>query len=248
MRPLLLFFLLLNFSFVHAQEKIDWDINYVSTGDTVPIGEYYSAYIVVKNKSVKESDISIEANGVKLKKDALGRFRFEIKGNTASKVHYVKVEQLFKVKCSDPNFKPYLFVRSYYVNSRKKVISGDDVITVDGTPENVPADVPEKEDQDAQLYVPVMPEFIASAQYQTFYDYLKSEIKANQIKSSGTLFVQFNVNKDGSITFRKLLKGDIAPKDLEKLVTIINNSPKWNPGKDNNIPVKIKKVWPIRFE
>jgi len=235
MRTLLLLFLLMNFFIVNAQKQTDWDINYVATKDTVKVGEMYTAYITVKNKSVKESDISLEANGIKLKKDARGRFVFQVKGETTRPVPYSRQEQQFKVKCSDPNVKAHLFVHSYYVNSKG-------VTTTEATDEDMP-----EEEEEPLLYVPEMPDFVASQQYPTFNDYLMGEIKNKQVKASGTVFVEVIIDKVGSVNFLKMIRGDINQENLNKLIIILKSS-KWKPGKQNNVPVKIKKVIPIRFE
>jgi hypothetical protein len=53
--------------------------------------------------------------------------------------------------------------------------------------------------------------------------------------------------RDGSITDIKLVKGIGAGCD-EEAIRVIQNSPKWNPGKQRGKPVRQKMVLPIIFK
>jgi protein TonB len=63
----------------------------------------------------------------------------------------------------------------------------------------------------------------------------------------GKVYVQFVVDKDGTLTDIKALKGIGAGCD-EEAVRVIGGSPKWKPGKQRGRPVKVRMVLPIIFK
>jgi TonB family protein len=62
----------------------------------------------------------------------------------------------------------------------------------------------------------------------------------------GRVFVQFTVEKDGSITNVKLLRG-IGRVFDEAALEVVANMPKWSPGKQNGKVVKIIYNLPFYF-
>jgi protein TonB len=87
--------------------------------------------------------------------------------------------------------------------------------------------------------------------YEAFYKYVKKNIKyPNQAKRMGVegkVYVQFVVDKDGSITEVKAIRGIGAGCD-EEAVRILAEAPKWKPGKQRGRPVKQRIVLPINFK
>ncbi|MDH5365856.1 MAG: TonB family protein [Cyclobacteriaceae bacterium] len=86
---------------------------------------------------------------------------------------------------------------------------------------------------------------------KAFYEYVGKKIKypsqARRMGIEGRVFVEFVVDKDGSITNVKSIKGIGAGCD-EEAVRIIKMHPKWRPGKQRGKPVKQKIVLPINFQ
>ena len=84
-----------------------------------------------------------------------------------------------------------------------------------------------------------------------FYQYVKDKMKyppqARRMGIDGKVFVEFVVNKDGSITDVRAVKGIGAGCD-EEAVRVLQNSPKWTPGKQRGKPVKQRMVLPITFK
>jgi len=64
---------------------------------------------------------------------------------------------------------------------------------------------------------------------------------------TGRVYVEFTINKDGSVSDAKLLRGVDPLLDNEAL-RVISASPKWTPGKHGGKPVKLKYVFPINFQ
>jgi protein TonB len=70
--------------------------------------------------------------------------------------------------------------------------------------------------------------------------------EAKESNVSGRVFVQFIVEKDGSITNAQILRGFGAGCDEEAL-RVINAMPLWNPGKQSGQPVRVQCTLPIKF-
>lgn len=80
--------------------------------------------------------------------------------------------------------------------------------------------------------------------------YLGKNIKypaaAQENGIQGRVTVQFVINKDGSITDVKILKG--ADPNLDKeAMRVVANMPKWKPGKIGGKPVRVKYAIPVNF-
>ena len=69
--------------------------------------------------------------------------------------------------------------------------------------------------------------------------------KENQIK--GTCALEFVVEKDGSITDIKILK-DIGGGCGEEAIRVIKSMPKWIPGKQRGMPVRVRFSMPVLFK
>ena len=70
---------------------------------------------------------------------------------------------------------------------------------------------------------------------------------ASRLGVSGKVFVQFVVEKDGSLTDIKVIKGIGAGCD-EEAVRVLSTAPKWIPGKQRGVPVRVYKMVPINFQ
>ena len=86
---------------------------------------------------------------------------------------------------------------------------------------------------------------------EAFYKYINENKyypnpKSNNIE--GTVYVQFTVEKDGSITNVKLLRS-LNPKYNQEAVRLVKEMPDWIPAKDaegNNVSTKMKL--PVKYE
>jgi periplasmic protein TonB len=70
---------------------------------------------------------------------------------------------------------------------------------------------------------------------------------AKEMNIVGKVFVQFEIEKDGSVTNVVCKKGIGGGCD-EEAVRVVKTMPKWKPGKQNGRPVKVKFILPIKFE
>ena len=94
-----------------------------------------------------------------------------------------------------------------------------------------------------------MPEFPGGV--EALMQYLGSNIKypeqAKRDSIQGRVFVQFVVEKDGSVSGAKILRGIGGGCDEEAL-RVISSMPNWQPGLDeNDEPVRVEYNIPIKY-
>ncbi|MDA7854822.1 energy transducer TonB [Cyclobacteriaceae bacterium] len=84
-----------------------------------------------------------------------------------------------------------------------------------------------------------------------FYKFVGSNMtypaQARRMGIEGRVFVQFVVDKDGSVTEVKAVKGIGAGCDQEA-ERVLKSSPNWTPGKQRGRSVKVRMVLPIIFK
>jgi protein TonB len=87
--------------------------------------------------------------------------------------------------------------------------------------------------------------------YQAFYEYVGKRLKypaqARRMGIEGKVYVQFVVDKDGSLTEVQAVKGIGAGCD-EEAVRVLQSAPKWSPPKQRGKPVKQRIILPITFK
>ncbi|TRZ76129.1 MAG: energy transducer TonB [Bacteroidetes bacterium] len=75
---------------------------------------------------------------------------------------------------------------------------------------------------------------------------LKYPQEARELEMTGIVYVSFVVEKDGSITEVTLVRG-VGNICDEEAMRVIKSMPDWTPGKQNNIPVRVRYNLPIKF-
>jgi len=92
------------------------------------------------------------------------------------------------------------------------------------------------------------PEFAGGI--EKFYAYLQKNIHypavAKENNVQGKVFVTFVVEKDGSLTDIKTVRGIGSGCD-EEAVRVLKNSPRWKPGIQNGRQVRVQYTMPISF-
>lgn len=87
--------------------------------------------------------------------------------------------------------------------------------------------------------------------WEAFYRYVKEEIeyprRAKDRGIEGKVFVQFVINQDGSVSEVEVIKGIGGGCD-EEAKRVIENAPRFNPGKQRGRPVRVRMVLPIVFK
>lgn len=86
---------------------------------------------------------------------------------------------------------------------------------------------------------------------EAFYSYIGKKMRypsqARRMGVEGRVFVEFIVDKDGSLTDIKAVKGIGAGCDEEAL-RVMKTVPKFKPGRQRGTPVKVKMTFPIYFK
>ena len=114
-----------------------------------------------------------------------------------------------------------------------------------------PQPEPEIEKEDPhQIFIVVEETAVPIGGLPAFYEYVKGNLKypgqAKRMDIQGKVFVQFVIEKDGTITDVVAIKGIGAGCD-EEAVRVLQNSPKWKPAKQRGKPVRQRMVLPITF-
>lgn len=86
---------------------------------------------------------------------------------------------------------------------------------------------------------------------EAFYAYLNKNLKyppqAARMSIQGRVFLNFVVERDGSITDIVVTKGIGAGCD-EESIRVMSNAPNWNPGKQRGVPVRVRYSFPFVFQ
>lgn len=110
--------------------------------------------------------------------------------------------------------------------------------------------IEEKEDVD-QIFLVVEESATPKGGMSAFYKYVGDKMKypaqARRMGIEGRVFVEFVINRDGSITDVRAIKGIGAGCD-EEAVRVVESAPAWNPGKQRGKPVRQRYVVPIIFK
>lgn len=116
--------------------------------------------------------------------------------------------------------------------------------------EYIPIEVEEEVVEEAPIFTVVesMPEFKGGM--QKLYEYLGNNIKypvmAKESGIQGKVYVTFVVERDGSITDVRVLRGIGGGCD-EEAVRVVQSMPNWTPGMQRGKPVRVQYNLPVRF-
>lgn len=112
-------------------------------------------------------------------------------------------------------------------------------------------DGPEEESTD-EIFSIVEEQAEPEGGIQAFYDYVARELskkyprQAQRMGIEGTVYIQFVIERDGSLTDVQAVKGIGGGCD-EVAVEVVKNAPKWKPGKQRGRAVRSRRIIPIKF-
>lgn len=96
--------------------------------------------------------------------------------------------------------------------------------------------------------VQVLPQFPGgSAAWTEFMQGYNYPALARENNVSGTIYVSFVVEKDGSLTDIQVQRDGIGFGTAEEAVRLLKSSPKWKSGIQNGVPVRVAYTQPIRL-
>lgn len=121
--------------------------------------------------------------------------------------------------------------------------------TQEGEKIDAPPPPPPVDDPTFELSaVEEQPEFVGGL--EAMYKFLGKNVKYPDMERdagiTGRVFVEFVVASDGSITDVSLKRGVSGGLDKEAQ-RVVKLMPKWNPGKMNGKPVKVRYILPVNF-
>lgn len=101
-----------------------------------------------------------------------------------------------------------------------------------------------------KIYVSVEKEPSFPGGKEAMFEYVDKALNypdsAKEAGIEGTVFINFVINKDGSITNVKVRKG-VNEALNEEAIRVVKNMPDWNPGKIRYKPVRVQYRVPVRF-
>jgi protein TonB len=82
--------------------------------------------------------------------------------------------------------------------------------------------------------------------YKFLHESIKYPEEAKELGIQGRVFVNFVVETDGSVSNVKVLRGIGGGCD-EEAIRVVKSMPRWTPGKQRGIPVRVSYNLPIKF-
>jgi len=123
-------------------------------------------------------------------------------------------------------------------------------MAIDNLPEVVVMEEEEEEVSD-EIFLIVEENPLPKGGMSAFYKYVNSNMgypsQARRMRIEGRVFVQFVIEKDGSISQVEVIRG-IDSSCNQEAIRVISNVPAWLPGKQRGKPVRVKMVLPISFK
>jgi len=94
----------------------------------------------------------------------------------------------------------------------------------------------------------ILPEYVGGVEalYKWLHDNTKYPQLARETGISGTVYVSFVIERDGSVTDINLMN-NIGGGCGEEALRVMNLMPKWKAGRQNNKPVRVQLNLPIKF-
>ncbi len=135
-------------------------------------------------------------------------------------------------------------------------VDEDLIIDAEADQETVIEDMPdiqvdEPEVQESEIFTVVEDQPSFPGGEAARMKYLQKNIEyptmARESGIEGTVYVTFVVEKDGTVTQVRILRGIGGGCDEEAL-RVVRNMPKWNSGKQRGRPVRVQFNMPIRFK
>lgn len=127
-------------------------------------------------------------------------------------------------------------------------IEGVDSVYVPSDPVELKPEPEPRKMYETFTFVEVMPEFRGGA--EALQRYLAEQVQypatARESQIEGTVYISFVVEADGSISEVEIVRSVHPLLDAEAR-RVIESMPRWIPGKQNNLAVRVRFTLPISF-
>lgn len=133
------------------------------------------------------------------------------------------------------------------IKGNTAAVTQEGIETTEVPVEVVNTDVGEKSEE-AVLWVGEKETFKGGELTKFLGKELRYPTLANNNAVEGKVYVEFVIEKDGSVTGVKAVKGIGSGCDEEAVRVVKMTNGMWSPGKNNGHPVRLKKVQPIFFK
>jgi protein TonB len=124
----------------------------------------------------------------------------------------------------------------------------EDEIEIEDTESDEDLEIVEEDDEEVFMVVENMPEFPGGD--LGLMKYIQKNVKyppiAKEYNITGKVYISFVVDKSGSVTNVKVVRGVDKNLDAEA-VRVIKSLPKYKPGKQRGRPVRVQFTVPINF-
>jgi TonB family protein len=98
---------------------------------------------------------------------------------------------------------------------------------------------------DVRIFAEVMPEFHGGM--HALMKYISENVEYPKGETvPGTVFVEFVVNTDGSLSDIKIIKSSDSQAFDKEVIKMIEGMPPWKPGMEGGVNVRVKYVVPVR--
>ena len=92
-----------------------------------------------------------------------------------------------------------------------------------------------------------MPQFPGGSVQKWIAKTVKYPMIAQENNIQGKVFVQFVIEKDGSVSDVKVARS-VDPSLDKEAIRVVKAMPKWKPGKQRGKPVRVSYTVPINFQ
>ena len=228
------------------------------------IGVAIAAFVAIKGvvENAMKNDVAIEAD-VELSKLAEKK-EAKVERKEQPKLEKVEVEKVkSSVKFTAPEIK-----KDDEVKPEDEIKSQDDLAktnTAIGTfdvkgndeaegevlkaKEVIADEKPKEEESKVFDVVEQMPEFPGgqAALLKWITEHIKYPAVAEENGIQGRVIATFVVERDGSVTDVQVARG-VDPSLDKEAIRVLKQMPRWNPGKQNGAPVRVKYTVPVTFK
>ena len=129
-----------------------------------------------------------------------------------------------------------------------RMLPGFTIFIMEEDDEDFPIPDSSLEEEPAMLFTEVEPQFPGGM--DAMNEYLVKNVtfpeQARNMGVNGTVFVEFIVEKDGSITEPRL-KNSLHPLCDKEVLRVVQEMPKWKPGLNMGKPVRCRYMIPVEF-